>query len=107
MRGLLAIFATIAANKYERERDEANERAKAIASTIGCGIIATVKECSDDRWRISVGRLDPSQETDADWISTGDGYETSQEAKAVVRLYWPDGAIVVIHADEEASDGRN
>ena len=107
--GLLAMLAAImlwiAANKYERERDAANARAKALAQEIGCGVIVTIKQSSDDRWRLAVARLDPSQETDTDWISTGDGYETSQDAKALAYRYWPEAAVVVEHGEKESSDG--
>ena len=107
--GLLALLTAtmlwIAANKYERERDEANERAKALARSIGCGVLITVKQSSDDRWRLGVARLDPSQDTDTDWISTGDGYETATDAKALAYRYWPDAAIVVEHGEKESRDG--
>ena len=104
LSALFALFGWVAANKYERERDAANDRAKALAQEIGCGVLITIKRSSDDRWRLAVARLDPSQETDTDWISTGDGFETASDAKALAYRYWPEAAVVVEHGEKESSD---
>ena len=62
----------------------------------GCLIEAHVKKSSDDRWRVSVQKWKPEpEEPDFDWISTGDGFESTALAIRFIREYWPDAVIFV------------
>ena len=75
-------------------RKDGTEIGQAIADSalakLGCPVEAVIKRSSDGRWRMAVEPYSEAAEHDADWITTGDGFATHEEARELARKYWPD-----------------